>query len=239
MQGTLIGRIYPRSFTFGMGGTVISTFSVGGREVRANVHINDSVVAVTMLDDIPEQEFGTFKNAAQAQIRKFANFATLNSSMFNVVVLEDFVDASTGAVRRISHHEPLDEGVVEASQNFRTPMFTTLDTESVAHALEAYNNAIREHDFTAKFALEAIEAVRSHWGDVDKWPVMRANLNLKEETLKRHNAAATSQKHGKNLLQDWSQRKDQLLIAREVVRRLIAFLEGGSKPLPKGTYPDY
>ena len=239
MRGTLVGRVYPAAIDFSLGGPIRSTTVVNGRQVLAHIHVNNSVVSVTLLDDVSQEDFATFKNAAQAQIRKFTNLATLNSSMFNVVVLEEYIDSVTGAVSRISHREPLDGDEEPKIQNLKTPTFQTLDNPAVAHALEAYNNAIREHDFTAKFALEAIEAVRSHWGEAEKWSEMRSNLNLKEETLKRHNAAATSQKHGRNLLQDWPQRNDQLVIAREAIRRLIAFLEGGGQPLSKATFPDY
>jgi hypothetical protein len=234
-----VGRVYPESIGLSLGEPILSTFNVDGKTIRAHMHVNNSVVSLTLLDEVTEEEFPTVKNAAQAQIRKFANVATLNSSMFNVVILEEFIDAETGAVRRISHREPLDEDDEPKQYKLNTPSFATLDNPAVAHALEAYNNAIREHDFTAKFALEAIEAVRSYWGGPEKWSEMRSNLNLKEDTLKRHNSAATSQKHGQNLLQDWSDRKDQLLVAREAIRRLIAFLDGGKSALPEESFPTF
>lgn len=181
-----------------------------------------------MLDEIEADELGTYRNNLQAQLRKFANFAALTSGSYHFVLLETFIDGKSGAQTPLSNREILEEETIPPERHSMELDFAIIDTPAIARALEAYNNALREHDYTAKYALEAIEAVREFWGE-EKWLEMRENLNLRKETLTRHNDSANAQKHGKTIFQTWDQRRDQLLIARECVRRLIAFIKKGSR----------
>ncbi|MFZ2031230.1 MAG: hypothetical protein WAU68_13030, partial [Vitreimonas sp.] len=172
MQGTFIGRIYPEKSGFTAGATIKSTATLSGKNVSSLIDIKSSVISATMLDEIDADELGTYRNNLQAQLRKFANFAALTSGSYHFVLLETFIDGKSGAQTPLSNREILEEETTPPERHSMQLDFTIIDTPAIARALEAYNNALREHDYTAKYALEAIEAVREFWGE-EKWLEMR------------------------------------------------------------------
>lgn len=122
-----------------------------------------------------------------------------------------------------------------------------VDDEAILEFLyigEDFREAIRQPDETAYLYYRAIEAIASEFRK-DKspqvklakpdWDAFREALNLDRATIDRYEAQGIV-RHGRMIFQTWDDRKDQLLIAWNIIYRFGMYLENGQTKLSSETY---
>ncbi len=100
---------------------------------------------------------------------------------------------------------------------------------AISRATHELRNSIRYPDFTALHCRLAIEAIRNHFDADDEaegWRKMREALKLSRSTIETFQDIAAIQRHGRNTLQTWEQRRRCMQIAWETTHRLARHLQG-------------
>jgi hypothetical protein len=97
---------------------------------------------------------------------------------------------------------------------------------SLRLAMADFRESIRSPDFTAFHCMRAVESLKhsDFIGSKDnsqKLEQLKIKLKVAKKTLDKISNPGNDQRHGKPLPQSWENRKEQMLITWEIIRRYI------------------
>lgn len=200
------------------------------------VNIRQSVLSIICRVDVFENNLATLKNYVQENVEALVDVISLQDLIALKVNITSATFEDTHELVVFDASEPLYES--GGAPLPERPLFLVCDS-FLAFALSDFREAMNKPHRTGAYCRRAIEAVANGFND-NKWKNCQAALNLKKETLEKHkDTIAHKLRHGAPVTQSWKERQEMLVIAREVIRRYMFYVENEKNELDQAKFPLY
>ena len=217
-------------------------FFVGsyGETERANctLSISASRIFVEAKTNNIQINLVTLKNYVQEVVTNFVNFFCFQKVYgYDVEITSAFITGDNRVVI-FSVEDPIFE------QKKPPPFpetFRCIDNKFLQFSVNDFRLAIKNAPLTPAYCRRSIEAIANAVEkEGNKFKNMQEALNLDGDYIQKYKKEAHDLRHGKQLNESisWEERKEQLLIAWEISRRYMWYIEFGSlEKLPPDDFP--
>lgn len=240
------GRVLPERADFNIANNPLPwTLHALGSDIECSLSIARSMVSVVCTVDDAAIDLLTLCNMVKSSaVRLITDAYGVAMGIGYDVEIISATNLETGCQRVFGVDVAID---VDAEFPELAEVVAQMGNElQLRSAIANFREAIRLPDETAFYSYRSIEAVKGYFlqrengaKDSAAWEKTRSNLNLKATTLTEFKDVADKMRHGVVVPQTWDQRKRQMEIAREVIRRFSHFLSNGKTDLTRDQFPLY
>ncbi|NIA68969.1 hypothetical protein HBA54_10225 [Pelagibius litoralis] len=243
------GRVIPERADFnatGSGGNPIQrSIETPFGEIGCHFTILKSVISVRCITNNVEINLETLRNlVVNSLVSVFTDAHGIASGIGYDVEIVSALNVDSGYLRVFGADERID--TTDPFPELAQLVQLAGSDLQLRSAMANFRRSIRMPIETAFYCYRAIEAVKGFFlsmtsgrKDIAAWREMRTALNLQQSTLAEFKVAADQMRHGIIVDQTWGQRKRQMEIAREVVRRFAHFLANDKTRLSSEKFPEY